>query len=65
PQLATDPSDTGNFGPAAGGGPSSEPTLDGKERLARLRRNMSAFQQGTDRGRRDGQQNTNDTDKDA
>lgn len=65
PQLATDPSETGNLGPAAGGHASSEPAFGGKERLARLRRNMSAFQQGTDRGRRDGQQNTNDTDKDA
>ncbi|WP_026119836.1 sensor histidine kinase [Nocardiopsis ganjiahuensis] len=65
PQLATDPSETGKTGPAAGGTASSAPTLDGTERLARLRQNMSAFQQGTDRGRRDGKQNTNDTDKDA
>ncbi len=65
PQLATDPSDTGNFGPASGGTAASAPALDGAERLARLRRNMSAFQQGTDRGRRDGSQNNNDTDKDA
>jgi signal transduction histidine kinase len=64
PQLATDPSDTGNFGPAASGTASSQP-LGGTERLARLRQNMSAFQQGTDRGRRDGKQNSNDTDKDA
>ena len=64
PQLATEPSETGSTGPAAGG-TSSESTLDGTERLARLRRNMSAFQQGTDRGRREGKHNTNDTDKDA
>ena len=38
---------------------------DSGERLARLRKNMSAFQQGTDRGRREGKQQTHDTDKDA
>jgi hypothetical protein len=65
PQLATDPSEEGSTGPAAGGTTTSETALDGTERLARLRRNMSAFQQGTDRGRRDGKHNTNDTDKDA
>jgi hypothetical protein len=43
--------------PGAGG-------VDGAERLARLRRNMTAFQQGTDRGRREGKQHTHETDKD-
>ncbi|GAB3740127.1 sensor histidine kinase [Nocardiopsis nanhaiensis] len=64
PQLATDSAGEGRTGPAAGGA-SSESALDSTERLARLRRNMSAFQKGTDRGRRDGKHNTNDTDKDA
>ncbi|GHC93883.1 histidine kinase [Nocardiopsis terrae] len=64
PQLATSPAGDGATGPAAGGA-SSEAAPDNTERLARLRRNMSAFQKGTDRGRRDGKQNTNDTDKDA
>ncbi|MEU5857325.1 nitrate- and nitrite sensing domain-containing protein [Nocardiopsis dassonvillei] len=61
PQLAADP----QSGPATAGGSSSNAAQDGQERLARLRRNMSAFQKGTDRGRREGKQQTNDTDKDA
>lgn len=64
PQLATEPTESGTFGPNSGGA-SAESNLEGTERLARLRRNMSAFQQGTDRGRRESKQNTNDTDKDA
>jgi hypothetical protein len=64
PQLAADPA-TDMGGPAAGGPLTSNGTPDGQERLARLRRNMSAFQKGTDRGRREGKQQTNDTDKDA
>lgn len=62
PQLATEPEADTRTGPASGapGG-----AADSGERLARLRRNMSAFQKGTDRGRRDGKQQTNDTDKDS
>ncbi|GAA1453770.1 nitrate- and nitrite sensing domain-containing protein [Nocardiopsis tropica] len=63
PQLATDPGTDVRTGPASGASPGEAP--DSGERLARLRRNMSAFQKGTDRGRRDGKQQTNDTDKDA
>ncbi|WP_263363670.1 sensor histidine kinase [Nocardiopsis quinghaiensis] len=65
PQLATDPEPDTRNGPAAGGAPFPEKAPGSAERLARLRRNMSAFQKGTDRGRRDGKQQTNDTDKDA
>lgn len=65
PQLATDPTADERGGPAAGGTSASDSASDGKERLARLRQNMSAFQKGTDRGRREGKQQTNDTDKDA
>ncbi|MFD3688102.1 nitrate- and nitrite sensing domain-containing protein [Nocardiopsis sp. NPDC058631] len=63
PQLATDPVPDGPTGPAFGT-PAGEAT-DSGERLARLRKNMSAFQKGTDRGRREGKQQTHDTDKDA
>ena len=65
PQLAEDPSAEGKSGPASGVQSTTPSVLDSSERLARLRKNMSAFQQGTDRGRREGRQNTNDTDKDA
>jgi hypothetical protein len=65
PQLAADPAADTQSGPATAGGSSSNAAQDGQERLARLRRNMSAFQKGTDRGRREGKQQTNDTDKDA
>ncbi|MFC4562120.1 nitrate- and nitrite sensing domain-containing protein [Nocardiopsis mangrovi] len=41
------------------------PAAEEKDRSARLRRNMAAFQQGTRRGRRDGQQRQNDTEKDS
>ncbi|MFI6577165.1 nitrate- and nitrite sensing domain-containing protein [Nocardiopsis sp. NPDC050513] len=68
PQLAADPSEE-DTGPAAGlggtNGGAKGGSPDGAERLARLRRNMSAFQKGTDRGRRDGKQQIHDTDKDA
>ena len=64
PQLADTPTE-GESGPASGVQSTTPPVLDSSERLARLRKNMSAFQKGTDRGRRDGRQNTNDTDKDA
>ncbi|GAB3208679.1 ATP-binding protein [Marinactinospora endophytica] len=37
----------------------------GPDRSLRLRRNMSAFQQGTRRGREEGRQRQNDTEKDA
>ncbi|WP_026127920.1 nitrate- and nitrite sensing domain-containing protein [Nocardiopsis lucentensis] len=68
PQLAAEsPEDPA--GPAAGLGAGTGRVQggspDGAERLARLRRNMSAFQKGTDRGRREGKQQTHDTDKDA
>ncbi|MBR8743634.1 nitrate- and nitrite sensing domain-containing protein [Nocardiopsis sp. MG754419] len=62
PQLADTPS---GGGPASGAPNATPPALDGSERLARLRKNMSAFQKGTDRGRREGRQHTNDTDKDT
>ena len=62
PQLAIDPS-SDNDGPASGGA-SSESAPGSAERLARLRRNMSAFQRGTDRGRRESKQQTHETDKD-
>ncbi|OOC52663.1 MULTISPECIES: nitrate- and nitrite sensing domain-containing protein [Nocardiopsis] len=65
PQLATEPETDTRSGPAAGGTPSQGTAPGSAERLARLRRNMSAFQKGTDRGRREGKQQTNDTDKDA
>ncbi len=68
PQLAADPPED-PAGPAAGmgadAGRAQGGSPDGAERLARLRRNMSAFQKGTDRGRREGKQQTHDTDKDA
>ncbi|WP_245646010.1 nitrate- and nitrite sensing domain-containing protein [Nocardiopsis trehalosi] len=41
------------------------PPEEEQERSARLRRNMAAFQQGTRRGRREGQQRQNDTEKDS
>ena len=63
PQLATDPEPDSRTGPVSGTPAGGAP--DNGERLARLRRNMSAFQQGTDRGRREGKQQTNDTDKDS
>ncbi|WP_028646849.1 nitrate- and nitrite sensing domain-containing protein [Nocardiopsis sp. CNT312] len=67
PQLAAAPSGAGRTEPAgsAGAADPSNGSPDGAERLARLRRNMSAFQKGTDRGRRDGRQQIHDTDKDA
>ncbi|WP_304453646.1 nitrate- and nitrite sensing domain-containing protein [Nocardiopsis sp. YSL2] len=64
PQLATDHDGDVLGGPAAGGTPSGDPTVS-SDRLARLRQNMSAFQKGTDRGRRESKQQTDDTDKDA
>ncbi|MGW9635729.1 nitrate- and nitrite sensing domain-containing protein [Nocardiopsis alba] len=65
PQLAGDPAGEGGSGPASGAPGKASSPLDSSERLARLRRNMSAFQKGTDRGRRESRQKTNDTDKDA
>ncbi|MBE3000005.1 nitrate- and nitrite sensing domain-containing protein [Nocardiopsis sp. HNM0947] len=62
PQLAADPAPSSGGAPRSGG-PSGGET-NSAERLARLRKNMSAFQKGTDRGRRDGKQQTNETDKD-
>lgn len=62
PQLAADPAPSG-----PGASPSDGPSggeMNSAERLARLRKNMSAFQKGTDRGRRDGKQQTHETDKD-
>ena len=65
PQLANSlESDSGND-PAEGGTSAPSTPQENTERLARLRRNMSAFQQGTDRGRREGKQQTNETDKDT
>lgn len=65
PQLANSlESDSGND-PAEGGTSAQSTPQENTERLARLRRNMSAFQQGTDRGRREGKQQTNETDKDT
>ena len=64
PQLAADHGGDVLGGPAAGGTPSGDPTVS-SDRLARLRQNMSAFQKGTDRGRRESKQQTDDTDKDA
>ncbi|WP_436890984.1 nitrate- and nitrite sensing domain-containing protein [Nocardiopsis dassonvillei] len=61
PQLAADPEPAPPNGIAGG---VRAPGPDGAERLARLRRNMTAFQQGTDRGRREGKQQTHETDKD-
>ncbi|WP_017616204.1 nitrate- and nitrite sensing domain-containing protein [Nocardiopsis salina] len=62
PQLATDPAPSGGGAPLSGGPSGGE--ANSAERLARLRKNMSAFQKGTDRGRREGKQQTNETDKD-
>ncbi|KOX14610.1 histidine kinase [Nocardiopsis sp. NRRL B-16309] len=64
PQLAADTGGDVLGGPAAGATPSGDPTAS-SDRLARLRQNMSAFQKGTDRGRRESKQQTDDTDKDA
>ncbi|MDT0327750.1 sensor histidine kinase [Nocardiopsis lambiniae] len=65
PQLATEPDSPAPGGTAEGEAPASDGNgIDGTERLARLRRNMTAFQKGTDRGRREGKQQTNETDKD-
>lgn len=65
PQLADSPSSEGSGGPASGSQSVTPHALDSSERLERLRKNMSAFQKGTDRGRREGRQNTNDIDKDS
>ncbi|MBB6120419.1 sensor histidine kinase [Nocardiopsis algeriensis] len=68
PQLASDPAPDPRGGPAAAEGSSSAERprpADTSERLSRLRRNMTAFQKGTDRGRRAGKQQTDETDKDA
>lgn len=62
PQLAADPAPSG-VGESPSGSPSGG-EMNSAERLARLRKNMSAFQKGTDRGRRDGKQQTHETDKD-
>ncbi|GAB2497750.1 hypothetical protein GCM10026982_24970 [Nocardiopsis aegyptia] len=64
PQLAADTGGDVLGGPASGGSSSGDPTVS-SDRLARLRQNMSAFQKGTDRGRRESKQQTDDTDKDA
>ncbi|GHD22738.1 sensor histidine kinase [Nocardiopsis kunsanensis] len=61
PQLAADPAPSGAEESLSGGPSGGE--MNSAERLARLRKNMSAFQKGTDRGRRDGKQ-THETDKD-
>ena len=63
PQLAADPSSSDGDGPAAGS-TSSDNAPGSAERLARLRRNMSAFQKGSDRGRRESKQQNHETDKD-
>ena len=62
PQLAADPAPSGS-GQSSSDDPSGG-EMNSAERLARLRKNMSAFQKGTDRGRRDGKQQTHETDKD-
>ncbi|WP_461001874.1 nitrate- and nitrite sensing domain-containing protein [Streptomonospora sediminis] len=59
PQLYETPS-----GPDGAAAPPASPEHE-EERLARLRHNMSAFQQGTRRGRSEGQQRQTDTDKDS
>ncbi|MBV2362151.1 sensor histidine kinase [Streptomonospora nanhaiensis] len=41
------------------------PAMEEEDRSERLRRNMAAFQQGTRRGRLEGQQRQNDSDKDS
>ncbi|MEU0488854.1 nitrate- and nitrite sensing domain-containing protein [Nocardiopsis sp. NPDC006139] len=64
PQLAADPEPPARNGDAAGAPAPGAGGVDGAERLARLRRNMTAFQKGTDRGRREGKQQTHETDKD-
>lgn len=72
PQLASDPPAEATESP--GGTPAGEGVFpdhdsgsaqDSSERLARLRQTMAAFQKGTDRGRRDGKQQTTETDKDT
>ncbi|MFL1377082.1 sensor histidine kinase [Nocardiopsis protaetiae] len=64
PQLAADPEPPSRNGNADGATAPGAGGIDGAERLARLRRNMTAFQQGTDRGRREGKHHTHETDKD-
>jgi signal transduction histidine kinase len=64
PQLAGETTGDVLGGPPADRPASSDPHMS-SDRLARLRQNMSAFQQGTDRGRRESKQQTDDTDKDA
>ncbi|RCV61997.1 sensor histidine kinase [Marinitenerispora sediminis] len=49
-------------GPTSAPGPAA---TEDPERSQRLRRNMAAFQQGTRRGRADGRQHQNETEKDA
>ncbi|MFD0775550.1 histidine kinase, partial [Streptomonospora algeriensis] len=58
PQLYETPS-------APAFGTASQQEEDDEDRSARLRHNMSAFQQGTRRGRTEGQLRQNDTDKDS
>ncbi|GAA4892859.1 hypothetical protein GCM10023405_09060 [Streptomonospora salina] len=58
PQLYETPS-----APDSGAAP--QQSEGGEDRSTRLRQNMSAFQQGTRRGRHEGQQRQNDTDKDS
>ncbi|WP_306365939.1 nitrate- and nitrite sensing domain-containing protein [Nocardiopsis sp. CC223A] len=64
PQLAADPEPPSRSGDAEGAPAPGAGGIDGAERLARLRRNMTAFQKGTDRGRREGKHQTHETDKD-
>ncbi|WP_242677237.1 sensor histidine kinase [Streptomonospora litoralis] len=62
PQLYEKSADSS--APAFGGAEDSS-TEESEDRSARLRHNMSAFQQGTRRGRNEGQQRQNDTEKDS
>ncbi|WP_193374790.1 sensor histidine kinase [Nocardiopsis baichengensis] len=74
PQLADDCPNDPSTGPGGGGAPGSESAPQDPDRSERLRRNMSAFQQGTRRGREEsrgtdrgaaGDDTTEDTEKDS
>ena len=59
PQLCDDPTEETASSPETG------PSTNDMERPTRLRQTLTAFQQGTRKGREDGKKLLNDTEKDA
>ncbi|TQN32732.1 signal transduction histidine kinase [Haloactinospora alba] len=58
PQLYDEPSDSTSS-------PAASETAEDEDRSTKLRHNMAAFQRGTRRGREEGQQRSNDTEKET